>query len=599
MANHEENDKLLSYLKVHGAYEPKTVPGQNAFTFLAQRGGVPQLFKWTSNDGKIKALKDFHDRVLSVHPSPSGEKTIVGVDNHGDERQQLYLINQDHVIEELVISKNHFHRFGGWSSDEKRIVFSSNRRHPGYFDLYVADVATKTVTKLLEINDNCTPICWIKNDSQILISMPRTNIDNDLFVYDLAAEKLIRLTEVSDRTARFQSVQATADGKKMYVLSDAGQNTLGIFQKDLKEDTPFQKLMTDDSWDIEEIKLSPDEKSIAYTVNKGGISTLGCFHLENQQINEIADMPKGVYRSLDWLNADELIVAVKGATIPGDIWKVDVPQAKSERLTFVGENKTLEKYWIEPKLCTYQSFDGLTVPYFLYQQGEAKAAVVYVHGGPESQIRSEYNPVIQYLAANGYAVVTPNVRGSMGYGRKYVQLDDVRNRMDSVADLKWLAKDLIDKHHIHPDKIGIMGRSYGGFMVLAALTHYPGVWSAGVDIVGISHFRTFLENTGAWRRKLREFEYGSLEEDIDFFEEIAPLNHTDKITAPLLVFHGRNDTRVPVTEAEQLTSLLTKKGKEVELFMFEDEGHQTERLENHIFMNTEIVKFMNKHLKGE
>lgn len=142
-----------------------------------------------------------------------------------------------------------------------------------------------------------------------------------------------------------------------------------------------------------------------------------------------------------------------------------------------------------------------------------------------------------------------------------------------------------------------MGRSYGGFMVLAALTHYADIWAAGVDIVGISHFKSFLENTGAWRRKLREYEYGSLKDDVDFFEEIAPLNHSDKIKVPLLIFHGRNDTRVPVSEAEQLTADLKEQGKQVDLIIFEDEGHQTEKIENHIKMNTEIVQFMQKFLK--
>ena len=142
-----------------------------------------------------------------------------------------------------------------------------------------------------------------------------------------------------------------------------------------------------------------------------------------------------------------------------------------------------------------------------------------------------------------------------------------------------------------------MGRSYGGFMVLAAITHYPELWAAAVDIVGISHFKTFLENTGPWRRRLREKEYGSLKEDVDFFEEIAPLNHTDKIKAPLLIFHGRNDTRVPVSEAEQLNRDLENQGKEVELIVFEDEGHQTENIKNQIEMNTKIVAFMKKHLQ--
>lgn len=198
----------------------------------------------------------------------------------------------------------------------------------------------------------------------------------------------------------------------------------------------------------------------------------------------------------------------------------------------------------------------------------------------------------------GFAVAAPNVRGSSGYGRSYIYLDDVRKRMDSVEDLAWLIRDLTSKHSVSKDKIGIMGRSYGGFMVLAAMTHYPNLWAAGVDIVGISHFKTFLENTGAWRRKLRENEYGSLEHDIDFFEEIAPLNHTEKISAPLLVFHGRNDTRVPVGEAEQLVSDMKKRDQKVELTIFENEGHQTEKIANHMTMHTDTANFFSKHLQS-
>src|SRR5699024_8720913 len=157
----------------------------------------------------------------------------------------------------------------------------------------------------------------------------------------------------------------------------------------------------------------------------------------------------------------------------------------------------------------------------------------YIHGGPEGQTKADYNPVIQYLADQGFAVAAPNVRGSNGYGRTYIKLDDVRKRMDSVKDLVWLVKDLVNTHEVDEKKVGIIGRSYGGFMVLAALTHFPEVWAAGVNIVGISHFKTFMENTGAWRRRLRAYEYGSLENDSDFFEEIAPLNHSEKIVAPL------------------------------------------------------------------
>lgn len=220
------------------------------------------------------------------------------------------------------------------------------------------------------------------------------------------------------------------------------------------------------------------------------------------------------------------------------------------------------------------------------------------HYQDESQIRMVYNPFLQYFINRGYAVCTPNVRGSTGYGKSYTHLDDRRKRMDSVADLASLVDWLKTKGNADPDKIAIMGRSYGGFMVLAAITHYPHLWNAAIDIVGISSFRSFLENTSVWRRKLRESEYGSIEEDGDFFDEIDPIHHTDKITAPLMVLHGANDPRVPVAEAEQIVADLNKRNHPVEYICFEDEGHFFVKLKNNITAYSRVADFLDKTFKN-
>ncbi|TWT14552.1 S9 family peptidase [Planomicrobium sp. CPCC 101079] len=587
---------LQTYLNVTGASEPRAIPGKQAFTFLSKKTGLPQVWKW-QGEGRIEQVTDLPDRVLEVHHSPAGNKTIVGMDHKGNEKQQLYILNENNgIIEELVVSSEHFHQFGGWSPDEKKIAFSSNRRHPGFFDVYILDVEEKEEQAIFQVDGNCTPVCWTKDGKQLILSMPDTNIDQSYYVFNLTSKKLTKLWE-ENIVARYHSIQLSNDGEGGFLVTDTGRETLAIHQFAFNHPAELSELLAIESWDIEEIKLSPDNSKLAYTVNEGGISRLGIYALREDMDITIEGMPNGVFDSLSWMNEKELMVGVKSAVHPGDIWKVSVDSQKAERLTFVGEAKEVEHLWMQPELCHFSSFDGLQVPYFLYGKKEHdQPVVIYVHGGPEHQIRAEFNPVIQFLAANGFAVAAPNVRGSMGYGRTYVKLDDVRKRMDSVADLKELAADLVENHGMDPERIGIMGRSYGGFMVLAALTHYPDVWAAGVDIVGISHFKSFLENTGSWRRALREFEYGSLKEDVDFFEEIAPLNHTANITAPLLVFHGRNDTRVPVSEAEQLTADLKRQGKQVELVIFEDEGHQTEKIENHIHMNTLIVEFMQKFL---
>jgi dipeptidyl aminopeptidase/acylaminoacyl peptidase len=225
--------------------------------------------------------------------------------------------------------------------------------------------------------------------------------------------------------------------------------------------------------------------------------------------------------------------------------------------------------------------------------------VIDVHGGPEGQARPLFSPVTQYLVSCGYGVLVPNVRGSSGYGIEYQSLDDVRLRMDSVADLQhavfWLRKSGV----ADPQRIAVMGGSYGGFMVLSSITTYPDLWAAAVDIVGIANFVTFLENTGPWRRKLRESEYGSLEIDRKFLEQISPIHHVDRITAPLFVVHGANDPRVPVGEAEQIVSALRERDVPVKYLRFEDEGHGLVKRANRLVAYPSIARFLDEHLGSD
>jgi dipeptidyl aminopeptidase/acylaminoacyl peptidase len=230
------------------------------------------------------------------------------------------------------------------------------------------------------------------------------------------------------------------------------------------------------------------------------------------------------------------------------------------------------------------------------QNGARMPVVVYVHGGPASQFRPHFLPLLQYLLRRGYAVLAPNVRGSTGYGKAYASLDDVEKRMDSVADLAYAARWLKDQPDIDGERIAIYGRSYGGFMVLAAVTTYPDLWAAAVDVVGISNWVTFLQNTSDYRRAHREAEYGSLETDRAFLEKISPIHHVDRIVAPLMVIHGANDPRVPVSEAEQLAAALRKRGVAVELLVFEDEGHTLAKVKNKLTAHGAVVDFLDRHL---
>jgi dipeptidyl aminopeptidase/acylaminoacyl peptidase len=253
---------------------------------------------------------------------------------------------------------------------------------------------------------------------------------------------------------------------------------------------------------------------------------------------------------------------------------------------------------VEPEHVVYPSFDGREIPalYYPAQATHTGPCVLFVHGGPEGQFRPTFQPLVQHLLSAGMAVLAPNVRGSSGYGKHYLHLDDVRLRMDSVADLAYGVYWLRDTGRADPKRIAVYGGSYGGFMVLAALTTYPDLWAAGVDLVGIANFVTFLENTGPWRRHLREAEYGSLEHDREFLESISPIHKVDQICAPLLVIHGANDPRVPIGEAEQMVERLRALGRTVEFVRLDDEGHQISKLKNRLAVFPMVSDFLREHL---
>lgn len=591
------DSQLSHFLNVFTGFGSAVIPGKNKFTFLSKKTGIPQVYLWNGENEDITPFGKFEDRIISVFHSPSGKNSIVGMDYEGNEKQQFYLLDENGDYEDLVVSPDHFHNFGGWSTDEMKIMYSSNRRNSGCFDIFTLDMVTREEKVVFEYDGICAPISWVTNsNNQVIISIQETNIDNSLYLLNIETgeKKKIGPKNIS---ARYKSVVLSKDGKTVYVLSDFENDTMAIYSFTIDEPGNLEGILTEAMWDIEELSLAPNQETLIYSVNEGGSSILKTYDFVTKRISKLENIPKGVINSISWLDDRRFVFAIKSPVIPGDIFMYTTNEKVATRVTYLGVSEEIEHLWTRPELCKFNSFDGVEVPYFYYaKEKKTKSTVVYVHGGPESQIKEDFNPVIQYLVSQGFAVVAPNVRGSMGYGRKYLQLDDRRNRMNSVADLASLVDNLIQNKGIESNNIGIIGRSYGGFMVLAALTHYPDLWAAGVNIVGISHFKSFLENTGPWRRRLRECEYGYLGKDDDFFEEISPLNHLDKIQAPLLVFHGRNDTRVPVSEAEQLTKEMLEMKKDVELFIFEDEGHQTDKLENHITLNTKVVEFFKKNL---
>jgi dipeptidyl aminopeptidase/acylaminoacyl peptidase len=352
--------------------------------------------------------------------------------------------------------------------------------------------------------------------------------------------------------------------------------------------------LTPDDRDVEGVELSRDGRYLVASRNVDGYSEVLLFNGRGRRMPD-PRIPEGIVGGFEFSpDSGRLAFTLTAPERNPDVWVVDLPDGDARHLTRSSTAGIPPRSFRRPRVVRYTSFDGRRIPALFYERGAEDAPVIVnVHGGPESQARPAFAPVTQYLLGRGYAVFFPNVRGSTGYGKVYTHLDDVGLRMDSVEDLAYAAYWLRERGH---GRIAVMGGSYGGFMVLAALTEYPELWTAGVDIVGIANLVTFLQNTGSYRRSLREQEYGSLERDHDLLKFISPIHKAEKIAAPLMVIHGKNDPRVPVGEAEQIVERVRGNGGTVEYILYEDEGHGLAKLKNRLDAYPKIAAFLDRHV---
>ncbi|MFW5935003.1 MAG: alpha/beta hydrolase family protein, partial [Halolamina sp.] len=314
-------------------------------------------------------------------------------------------------------------------------------------------------------------------------------------------------------------------------------------------------------------------------------------------------LPEGVVAGVELgPDGERAAIEVSADDHPHSVYIADAESGDTERWTTPGTLGIPEDRFLRSETIRYETFDGREIPaYWTLPPGvdkdgdEEVPVMVDIHGGPEHQRRPWFYPTKQYFLNQGYAVLEPNVRGSSGYGKEYTHLDDQEKRLDSVKDIEYATEWLADQPAADTDRLVVYGRSYGGFMVLSAITQYPDLWAAAVDFVGIADFETFLQNTGEWRREHRAAEYGSLD-DPELLARISPIHDVDEIQCPLFIQHGANDPRVPVSEAEQIAEAVEERGIPVETCIFEDEGHHTTDRENLIEEFERIAAFLDEHV---
>jgi dipeptidyl aminopeptidase/acylaminoacyl peptidase len=543
--------------------------------YLSDQTGSLQLYVARA-DGLHDQLTFGDDRVTGALRSRVDERIVLARDAGGNERHALACLDASRGTElPLTHDPGAIHQPGAISPDGTTLAFTHTERNGTDFDLAVVGLDGTGRREIAELTGMHSASDW--TDDGILLWRMNAPFDHDLFLVDPADGRMRHLTPHDTETA-YESPRLLADGM-VACACDAGSQfmRLAILPPGAAPD-----FRTPDDADVEHVRLDATRTHIAHVVNRGGPSELW---LDGVRLDEL---PRGVYGPPELALDGRITITVAALADTTDAWSVPGPIRLTRSAAGGVERASLR----EPVLRDFESFDGRRIPYLLYGE-PGQPAVCFVHGGPESQYRGSLNPVVSYLVSRGIAVAAPNVRGSTGYGRDYHHLDDVELRLDSVRDLALLGSELGAGAGV---PVAVMGGSYGGYMTMAAITEHPELWSAAVDIVGIVNFVTFLERTGAYRRALREAEYGSLEHDRAFLERISPIHKIDRIACPLLVVHGANDPRVPVSEAEQVVEALRARGGEVVYLRYEDEGHGITKLRNRLDCYPQIASFLERHL---
>ncbi len=544
--------------------------------------GSMQLYRLPLEGGTLERLTNFGDPVTGRFV-PRTTRVLVERDDGGNERTQLYLLNGE--LEPVVVDPAHIHRSPSLSRDGTQLAYVTNRRNGVDFDACVRSLVTGDERVVFE--GGYLDTVGFSPDGRLLAverATERSN-DNELFLVDVES-RAVREVAPHDDSSTILPPQWLPDGSAFFFGANVGRDTIAIARW---HDDAWEYAI-ESEWDLE-CTIDEDGTTLAVVVNDDGYSRIELRDPHTLAVTRELKLPgRGVTTDHHFATDGRLAYRFSSARVPGDVW-ID-----TRRLTH-SPHEVNEPELVEPTLHRYTSFDAEQVPLFLYEPRERPApVVVYVHGGPEGQLRPDWSPFTQYLVGRGYAVAAPNVRGSTGYGKRYEHLDDVRLRLDSVHDLASLHAWLDAQEGIDASRAVLYGRSYGGFMVLAGLAFQPELWAAGIEFVGISSFVTFLENTSEWRRAAREREYGSLEHDRDFLHDISPLTHVDRIRAPLFIQHGANDPRVPLSESQQIHRVLTQKGIRCELLVHQDEGHGIGKLANRIETFERAAAFLDEVL---
>ncbi|MEM7019354.1 MAG: prolyl oligopeptidase family serine peptidase [Pseudomonadota bacterium] len=521
----------------------------------------------------------------------------------GNEFYQVFYFDQASGKSTLLTDGKSRHGNVLCANQGKKFTYFSTQRNGRDWDIMIGDLSNPGQAKMAAENKGAWfPVDWSPDDSKLIMEKYVSINESYYQILDVESGQRMPLNPDAGKVSYGYAVWAK-DGKSLFLTSDEGSEFRQLRHYDLTNNSQ-QSLTPDINWDVASIKLSPQRDTLAFVVNAGGFNDLYLMDTTTLKYQQVKSLPQGQIYNLHFRpDGKALGLSMNTPQSSGDVYVLDLGTLQTTRWTYSEIGGLNEAQFVAPEIIQYPTFDQVNgqprmIPAFYYKPANRKPpypVLVSIHGGPESQYRPYFSSRFQfYLNELGIAVIAPNVRGSAGYGKTYVQLDNGYKREDSVKDIGGLLTWISQQSELDASKVAVYGGSYGGYMVLASMVHYGEKLACGIEAVGISNFVTFLENTQDYRRDLRRQEYGD-ESDPKmrkFLQKISPLTHVSKINKPMLVAQGLNDPRVPASESEQVVAGIRANGKKVWYMLAKDEGHGFAKKTNRDFYANVVAMFL-------
>ncbi|MCE9603472.1 MAG: alpha/beta fold hydrolase [Planctomycetia bacterium] len=607
--------QLREYQNIRSAQFASWSPDGNAMLIHTRFGNASQLHRVAEPGGRREQLTFFDEpvagaRYLPAVPDSAGSEPAILflMGSGGNENNQIYRLEPNAYRHRMLTDGKSRHQLGPINADGSLMVVHHNRRNGRDTDLYTVDTKTGDEKLLFETKSEFWQAEDWSQDGRLLAVSHYVSANESypaLFDLDTKNKTLLKLPRKEGQKIAIGEMKFSPDAKTLYLTHDGDGEFTQLYAYDLAS-AAMKPLTADIPWDVEGVTVDKQTGAVVFTINEEGYSKL---YLLRAGERRPLELPQGIVGALRFSpDGTRLGLTWSSPASPADAYSYELATGKLTRWTMSEAGGLDPRTFLTPELIRFKSFDGREIPAFYYrpraQEASAPArpvgVLISIHGGPESQYRPDFSGLAQFYAGRlGVAVVIPNVRGSAGYGKTYLALDNARLREDSVKDIGALLDWIGTRKELDPQRVAVSGGSYGGYMVLASLTHFGDRIRAGIDNVGIANWVTFLERTSPYRQDLRRAEYGD-ERDADmrkFLEEISPANRAEKITSALLVAHGVNDPRVPFSEAEQIAEKVRTAGKSVWTVYADNEGHGFAKKDNRDYLSGVEALFLSKFLK--